>query len=69
MKPGDVVVLISGGEPMTVMELEDASVRCQWFEKKGGWNSGLFLLSSLKRYEDSAIDGVELGISFNPPVI
>jgi uncharacterized protein YodC (DUF2158 family) len=33
MKPGDVVVLISGGEPMTVTELESEFARCQWFEK------------------------------------
>jgi uncharacterized protein YodC (DUF2158 family) len=62
MKPGDVVVLISGGEPMTVTELEGEFARCQWFEENGGWKTGLFLLSSLEQYKNGGGGVVELRI-------
>jgi len=33
-KPGSVVVLLSGGPPMTVIKYEGEEVICQWFNKQ-----------------------------------
>ncbi len=34
LKPGDVVILKSGGHPMTVAEVHDESVACLWMAEK-----------------------------------
>ncbi|WGR95665.1 YodC family protein [Bradyrhizobium sp. ISRA443] len=35
LKPGDVVMLKSGGHPLTVVEVEDDKVGCLWMETDG----------------------------------
>ena len=35
LKPGDVVVLKSGGHPMTVAEVHDDAVVCVWMGEQG----------------------------------
>jgi uncharacterized protein YodC (DUF2158 family) len=35
LKPGDVVVLKSGGHPMTVAEVHDDAVVCLWMGEEG----------------------------------
>ena len=35
MKPGDVVMLKSGGHPMTVAEVHDDAVACLWMGSEG----------------------------------
>ena len=36
LKPGDIVLLNSGGEPMTVDEIGDGLVSTAWMEKESG---------------------------------
>ena len=35
LKPGDVVMLKSGGHPMTVAEVHDETVACLWMGNEG----------------------------------
>ena len=35
LKPGDVVILKSGGHPMTVAEVHDDAVACLWMGAEG----------------------------------
>ena len=35
LKPGDVVVLKSGGHPMTVAEVDDDDIACVWMGTEG----------------------------------
>ena len=35
LKPGDVVILKSGGHPMTVAEVHDEAVACLWMGGEG----------------------------------
>ena len=35
LKPGDVVVLKSGGHPLTVVEVKDGNVACVWMGVEG----------------------------------
>jgi uncharacterized protein YodC (DUF2158 family) len=35
LKPGDVVVLKSGGHPLTVVEVKDGNVACIWMGLEG----------------------------------
>ena len=35
LKPGDIVVLKSGGHPMTVAEVDDADIACVWMGTEG----------------------------------
>jgi uncharacterized protein YodC (DUF2158 family) len=35
LKPGDVVMLKSGGHPLTVVEVEDDKVECLWMGTDG----------------------------------
>jgi uncharacterized protein YodC (DUF2158 family) len=35
LKPGDVVILKSGGHPMTVAEVNDDTVECLWMGGEG----------------------------------
>lgn len=35
LKPGDVVMLKSGGHPMTVAEVGDAAITCLWMGTEG----------------------------------
>ena len=35
LKPGDVVILKSGGHPLSVVEVKDAKVACVWMGNEG----------------------------------
>jgi uncharacterized protein YodC (DUF2158 family) len=35
LKPGDVVMLKSGGLPMTVAEVDDDAIACVWMDAEG----------------------------------
>ncbi|NOJ38246.1 YodC family protein [Bradyrhizobium australiense] len=35
LKPGDVVILKSGGHPLTVVEVKDGNVACVWMGNEG----------------------------------
>ena len=35
MKPGDVVILKSGGEPMTVTDIKNETATCVWMGEEG----------------------------------
>jgi uncharacterized protein YodC (DUF2158 family) len=35
LKPGDVVILKSGGHPLTVVEVSEANVACVWMGNEG----------------------------------
>jgi uncharacterized protein YodC (DUF2158 family) len=35
LKPGDVVILKSGGHPLSVVEVKDGSVVCVWMGNEG----------------------------------
>ena len=35
LKPGDVVILKSGGHPVTVVEVNDDAVECLWMGNEG----------------------------------
>jgi len=35
LKPGDVVLLKSGGHPMTVAEVDDDDIACVWMGTEG----------------------------------
>jgi uncharacterized protein YodC (DUF2158 family) len=35
LKPGDVVILKSGGLPMTVAEVNDGAIACVWMDGEG----------------------------------
>ena len=35
LKPGDVVILKSGGHPVTVAEVDDQAVVCMWMGEEG----------------------------------
>ena len=48
MKVGDVVQLKSGGPPMTISEIEDDYIVCNWFNKHGKLESNSFGRLELK---------------------
>lgn len=35
LKPGDVVILKSGGQPLTVAEVNDQNIECVWIGEEG----------------------------------
>ena len=35
LKPGDVVILKSGGHPLSVVEVNDGNVACVWMGNEG----------------------------------
>ena len=52
-KPGDVVVLKSGGPHMTVVSLEGGGCNCEWFDQSGR-QSGNFLPATLEEVTDNS---------------
>ncbi|MGO9116044.1 MAG: YodC family protein [Desulfomonilaceae bacterium] len=48
-KPGDVVQVVSGGPGMTVAEVEEKGVWCEWFNEKGEHKTELFSPNVLKK--------------------
>ena len=50
-KPGDVVILKSGGPRMTIATIEGRSALCEWFSDDQHAQSKSFALISLKQDE------------------
>jgi uncharacterized protein YodC (DUF2158 family) len=53
---GDVVMLKSGGPPMTVDSHIEEGVRCVWFEKTER-KSSVFSEATLEKVEENAVGG------------
>jgi uncharacterized protein YodC (DUF2158 family) len=52
-KPGDVVIVRSGGVPMTVSKIEGDEVHCQWLDAKQKAQKGSFDSAVLKPFTRS----------------
>jgi uncharacterized protein YodC (DUF2158 family) len=59
LKPGDVVMLKSGGHPMTVAELSDDAVECIWMGGEGDLFRETLPLAVLERAEIDTSDDEE----------
>lgn len=55
-KIGDVVVLKSGGEPMTISDISDGLCECTWFDEKKNIKSYRFPEESIRPIGDE--DGI-----------
>jgi uncharacterized protein YodC (DUF2158 family) len=51
LKPGDVVILKSGGHPVTVAEVSEDSVECLWMGGEGDLFRETFPIAVLERAE------------------
>ena len=56
LKPGDVVILKSGGQPITVAEVSEDSVECLWMGTEGELFRETLPLAVLERVEIDASD-------------
>jgi uncharacterized protein YodC (DUF2158 family) len=56
LKPGDVVMLKSGGHPMTVAEVNDDAVECIWMGGEGDLFRETLPLAVLERAEIDTSD-------------
>jgi uncharacterized protein YodC (DUF2158 family) len=52
LKPGDVVMLKSGGHPMTVAEVSDGTIACLWMGSEGHLFREKLPLAVLERFLD-----------------
>ena len=52
LKPGDVVVLKSGGHPLSVVEVKDGNVECVWMGIEGDLFRETLPLAVLELAED-----------------
>jgi len=60
LKPGDVVMLKSGGHPVTVAEVDEDSVECLWMGDNGDLFRETFPIAVLERMGiDDSDDGEE----------
>lgn len=60
LKPGDVVMLKSGGHPVTVAEVDEDSVECLWMGDSGDLFRETFPIAVLERAGiDDSDDGEE----------
>jgi uncharacterized protein YodC (DUF2158 family) len=60
LKPGDVVMLKSGGHPVTVAEVNDDTVECLWMGDHGDLFRETFPIAVLELAGfDDSIDGEE----------
>jgi uncharacterized protein YodC (DUF2158 family) len=60
LKPGDVVMLKSGGHPVTVAEVNEDSVECLWMGDSGDLFRETFPIAVLERAGiDDSDDGEE----------
>lgn len=50
-KPGDVVIVRSGGVPMTISTITGEDVKCQWLDAKQKRQEGTFNAAVLKKFE------------------
>ena len=56
LKPGDVVILKSGGQPLTVAEINEDSVECLWMGGEGELFRETLPVAVLERAEIDASD-------------
>jgi uncharacterized protein YodC (DUF2158 family) len=56
LKPGDVVILKSGGHPMTVAEVHDDAVACLWMGGEGDLFRETLPLAALESAEIESSD-------------
>ena len=61
LKPGDVVILKSGGHPMTVAEVHDDAVACLWMGGEGDLFRETLPLAALESAEIDNSDEEEDG--------
>jgi uncharacterized protein YodC (DUF2158 family) len=61
VKPGDVVILKSGGQPMTVAEVKGESAICLWIGEEGDLFRETLPLVVLDPIEEWALDDDENG--------
>ena len=61
LKPGDVVMLKSGGLPVTVAEVSEDTVECLWMGEKGDLFRETLPIAVLERAEIDASDEDEDG--------
>ncbi len=59
LKPGDVVILKSGGHPMTVAEVHDENVACLWMGGEGDLFRETLPLAALESAEIDESDDEE----------
>jgi len=59
LKPGDVVILKSGGHPMTVAEVHDDAVACLWMGGEGDLFRETLPLTALESAEIENSDDEE----------
>jgi uncharacterized protein YodC (DUF2158 family) len=59
LKPGDVVILKSGGHPMTVAEVHDDTVACLWMGGEGDLFRETLPLTALESAEIENSDDEE----------
>jgi uncharacterized protein YodC (DUF2158 family) len=59
LKPGNVVILKSGGHPVTVAEVNDDTVECLWMGENGDLFRETFPIAVLERAELDPSDEVE----------
>jgi uncharacterized protein YodC (DUF2158 family) len=59
LKPGDVVILKSGGHPMTVAEVHDDAVACLWMGGEGDLFRETLPLAALESAEIDESDDEE----------
>jgi uncharacterized protein YodC (DUF2158 family) len=59
LKPGDVVILKSGGHPMTVAEVHDDTVACLWMGGEGDLFRETLPLAALESAEIENSDDEE----------
>jgi uncharacterized protein YodC (DUF2158 family) len=59
LKPGDVVILKSGGHPMTVAEVHDDAVACLWMGGEGDLFRETLPLAALDSAEIESSDDEE----------
>ena len=59
LKPGDVVILKSGGHPLSVVEINDGNVACVWMGNEGDLFRETLPLAVLERAEADASDDEE----------
>jgi len=52
MKPGDIAVLRSGGQPMTVVAVEGEEARCMWMSEEGELYRESIPLLALERLDE-----------------
>ena len=59
LKPGDVVILKSGGHPLSVVEVKDGNVACVWMGNEGDLFRETLPLAVLELAETDTSDDEE----------